>query len=105
MITRAVGAVVATPAALEAKSATNVVRSGTLLAIVPKVVVVAATAAAMEVGTAVVAADEVVAAAAEVAAAKHATLAAGSVTCLATAPKVKSATTVSRSHLSGCLWS
>jgi hypothetical protein len=98
--------VVDTQAAVEAKNATNVVKLGTLLAIALKAVAEdmkvdaeAATVVAMVVDTAAV--EEVEAEAVVV---KPATLVADLDTCLATAPRAKSATTVSGLHAENSRW-
>lgn len=89
--------------AVEARNATNVVKSATLLATALRVVAVEAMAAAVA-GTVVVLAmaAAALAVAEEV---KHATPAADSVTCHVTAPRVRSATTVSEQSLKAACWS
>jgi hypothetical protein len=102
----AVAAVVDTQAVVEAKNATNVVKLGTLLATALKAVAEdmkvdaeAATVVATVVDTAAV--EEVEAEAVVV---KPATLVAGLDTCLVTAPKARSATTVSGLHAENSRW-
>jgi hypothetical protein len=87
----------AAAAVAEAKNATNVVRLVTLLAIAMKVVVEATKVVAAEAVTAVAtAADTAAAVVVEaVAEVRPVTLVAGLVTCPGTAPKDRSATTVS----------
>jgi len=91
----------AAAAAVEAKNVTNVARLVTLLATATKVVVEAIKVVAVEVATvAVMAADTALEVVVEaVAEARPVTLVAGLVTCPGTAPKVRSATTVSEEVL------